>query len=258
MTPFLSNIAQNLFFTYKEKLQDSCVVFPNRRAGLFFTAYLSEVIDKPIWNPTTITIKDLVQQLSDLVIADPLKLIFELYEVYRIEKKTNESFDEFYFWGEMLLNDFDDIDKYLINTSDLFSNLSSLKSLSDQFNYLSDNQLEAIQTFWKSFNPGKFSNNQKDFIHIWSVLDNIYNKYNQKLRSEKLAYEGMVYRDISDKIDSGKIPDLAYKKIFFIGFNALNNCEEKLFNHLKNNNLAHFFWDYDDYYINNKIHTIRL
>ena len=254
MDGFLFNIAKTLYQTYSDQLADNCIVFPNRRAGLFFSRYLSEITDKPIWSPTFITINEFIQQLSDLIIDEPLSLIFELYDIYKKETKTNESFDEFYFWGEMLLNDFDDIDKYLVDPADLFQNLASLKAIEDQFNYLTKEQLQAIQNFWKSFNPEKHSKNQDDFIQIWTVLNNIYIKFKEKLHSKGIAYEGMVYREVANKIQNSHEFDFPYKGIFFIGFNALNPCEEKLFSFFKNNKKAQFFWDYDEYYIKNKFH----
>jgi len=112
MDTFLKHIATDLFTRYGEKISDLCIVFPNRRASLYFKKYLSELTNKPIWAPATTTINELMQEISELNIADNIKLLFELYTIYKQVKKSEESFDDFYFWGEMMLNDFDDIDKY--------------------------------------------------------------------------------------------------------------------------------------------------
>ncbi|MFC2151476.1 PD-(D/E)XK nuclease family protein, partial [Bacteroidota bacterium] len=248
------HIAQDLFSRYKDEIQYLCIVFPNQRASLYFKKNLSKLTDKPIWSPNTATINELIQEISGLTIADNIKLLFELYIIYKQVKKSDESFDDFYFWGEMMLNDFDDIDKYLVNPEDLFKNLKSLKSIQDQFTYLSDEQIEAIKQFWQSFDPEKHSNHQEDFLSIWNVLLNIYQQFTERLDSLGIAYEGMIYKNVADKIKGNEVIKLPHSKYVFIGFNALNNCEKKLFNYLQNNKLADFYWDYDVSYINNPYH----
>jgi len=252
MEPFLKHTALDLFSRYGDQISDLCIVFPNRRAGLYFKKYLSEIVNKPLWSPNTATINNLMQDISGLQIADNIKLLFDLYKVYTSIKKTNESFDDFYYWGEMLLNDFDDLDKYLVNPEDLFKNLKNLKSIQDQFAYLSENQIKAIQDFWKSFDPEKYSVHQEDFISIWTVLFEIYTEFYQNLKTKQIAYEGMVYRTVAEKIKDNSLIDLKYNKIVFVGFNALNNCEKTLFNYLNNNKKAEFYWDYDNLYIRNE------
>lgn len=254
MNTFLHHIATDLYSRYGEKISDLCIVFPNRRASLYFKKYLSELTNKPIWAPATTTINELMQEISGFDIADNIKLLFELYTIYKRVKKTEESFDDFYFWGEMMLNDFDDIDKYLVNPEDLFKNLKSLKSIQDQFNYLSDEQIEAIKQFWQSFDIQKQSAHQEDFISIWNILLDIYKLFKQKLNDLGITYEGMTYRFVADKIKGNEKIELPHSKYVFIGFNALNNCEKKLFNYLQNNKLADFYWDYDESYINNEHH----
>ncbi|MGM0504906.1 MAG: PD-(D/E)XK nuclease family protein, partial [Bacteroidota bacterium] len=113
MNTFLKHIAEDLYNRYGDKISGLCLVFPNQRAGLYFKKYLSELTTKPIWSPKTTTINELMQEISGLTIADPIKILFELYQIYKQAKKSEEPFDDFYFWGEMMLNDFDDIDKYL-------------------------------------------------------------------------------------------------------------------------------------------------
>jgi CRISPR/Cas system-associated exonuclease Cas4 (RecB family) len=254
MNTFLQQVATDLYSRYGDKISDLCIVFPNRRSSLYFKKHLSELTNKPIWAPATTTINELMQEISGLNIADNIKLLFELYRIYKQVKKTEESFDDFYFWGEMMLNDFDDIDKYLVNPEDLFKNLKSLKSIQDQFNYLSDEQIEAIKQFWQSFDLEKQSAHQEDFISIWNILLEIYKLFNNKLQELGIAYEGMIYRSVADKIKGTERIKLPHSKYIFIGFNALNNGEKKLFNYLQNNKLADFYWDYDESYINNEHH----
>jgi len=254
MESFLKHIATDLYSRYGATISELCIVFPNRRASLYFKKYLSELTDKPLWSPESITINELMQDISKLTVADNIKLLFELYTIYKKVKKSEESFDDFYFWGEMMLNDFDDIDKYLVNSEDLFKNLKSLKLIQDQFTYLSEDQIEAIKQFWQSFNPEKYSDHQKDFISIWSVLEEIYRLFNQRLSELDIAYEGMIYRIVANKLKGSEKVKLPHSKYIFAGFNALNNCEKKLFDYLQSNNLADFYWDYDQNYIDNTYH----
>jgi len=250
--PFLQQTAGYLYSTYGDDLQDCCMVFPGRRAGLFFSDYLSNLAEKPMWSPSIMSINDFFIYLSGLEVADPVLLIYELYQTYKQYVKTPEPFEDFYYWGEMLLKDFEDIDKYMANARALFQNLSALKSLTGKYDYLTDAQKEAIKSFWDSFDPDNPSRSQQAFLALWEQLQTVYEQYREKLRKQSLAYEGMVYREVAEKLEKGEeIPSLKWKKVAFIGFNALTVCEEVLFNRLKNDNTGLFFWDTDRYYVDN-------
>jgi CRISPR/Cas system-associated exonuclease Cas4 (RecB family) len=254
MPYFLKDIAEYAFRTYKNELQDIYIVFPNKRARLYFNRYLSELTDKPVWSPSYFTINELMQHLTGLQIADPLILVFELYSSFIKVTKSTESFDNFYVYCEILLADFDDIDKYLIDPEDIFKNLANLKNIENSFDYLSDEQIKIISRFWKTFSPKNISDDQKSFLMLWESMFKIYKSFNESLRNSSIAYEGMVYREVINKINSGNLDNVSTAKYLFIGFNALNKCEKQLFRHLKNIKKAEFFWDYDGYYVNNTIH----
>ena len=117
---FLSEVSDHLFTRYSDCLGDCTVVFPNRRAGLFFKKELSKKLDKPVWSPTTLSLEDFLFSFSQVKKADSLALIFELYEAFKSERNVNEGFESFFFWGEMLLRDFEEVDHYLIESSQLF------------------------------------------------------------------------------------------------------------------------------------------
>jgi len=254
MDNFLQHIANIVYRKYEKELDRICMVFPSRRAGLFFSKYLSEITVKPIWSPACKTINELMQDLSDLQVAENLELIFELYKVFRKETGTTEGFDDFYYWGEMLLNDFDDIDKYLVNAADLFHNLEALKELEDHFSYLSDSQIEAIKTFWKNLNPTKDTKHKSDFIQLWPLLNRIYSGFRSALLNKRRGYEGMAYREVVEKIIQ-EIPfDLEFDTFIMVGFNALNSCEERLFEFLYKQGKGMFFWDYDESYLHDINH----
>jgi hypothetical protein len=248
METFLQNTAKYLYGKYGEKLSDCALVFPNRRAGLFFTRYLSALIDKPLWLPGMFTIADLLEEVSTLKSSDPITLNFELYKIFRSVTKSKESFDEFYSWGEILLGDFDEIDKYMVDASALFKNVSELKNLENQFDYLTREQVEIIRSFWSTFRPGGHSVHQKEFLRIWEALAAIYASYKKHLFEKELAYEGMVFSHAAGKVQDGEIKLPEYDMFFIAGFNALNECEKVFFDYLKNEGRVEFFWDYDEFY----------
>ena len=127
MKPFLQQIASLFYKEYGTNISRLAFVFPNRRAGLFFKKYLSEVSDRPIFSPTILTINDLFVQLSGKQSADRIHMLFALYDIYVKQSGTVESFDDFLYWGEMLLNDFDDVDKYMVEARMLFTNVTDLR-----------------------------------------------------------------------------------------------------------------------------------
>lgn len=254
MEAFLNNAAKYLFAKYGEGISDCALVFPNRRAGLFFTRYLSGLSDKPLWLPVMFTISDLMKEMSSLQLADPLSLNLELYRVFRKVTGSRETFDEFFNWGEILISDFDEIDKYMINAVSLFKNVTELKSIEKEFDYLTDDQIVLIKKFWSSFRQNNPSAHQNEFLKIWKALSDIYKNYNKRLLELNIAYEGMIFRDVADRITEGHPPALNFSKYFITGFNALNECEKRVFDYLKSSGRVEFLWDYDEHYISDDGH----
>ncbi|MCD6566231.1 MAG: PD-(D/E)XK nuclease family protein [Bacteroidales bacterium] len=246
---FLYQIAKKVYEHHQNGLGDVCIVFPNKRAGLFFSRYLSEITDKPVWSPVFMTIRELMQEFSGLQLADPLYLIFELYNSFRQEIKSEESFDEFYHWGEMLLGDFDEVDKYLISAKELFRNLSDLKEIENRFSVLDKEQIEVIKQFWKWFEPKKKSVHQEKFVSLWEVLYKIYSGFKNKINNEGLAYEGMLYKQVAEKILNKQNLELKYSSYIIVGFNAMSKAEDRLFEYLRDSGKAEFYWDWDQYYL---------
>ncbi|MGQ1783740.1 MULTISPECIES: PD-(D/E)XK nuclease family protein [unclassified Saccharicrinis] len=252
MTNFLRHLAQYYFNKYQTNISEFCFVFPGRRAGLFFQQHLSQLISKPLWSPKTITINEFIQEFTTYQIADKITLVFELYQVYEEIYRTGTSFDEFLPWGEIILNDFDDIDKYRANPQQVFSNLLSIKEIEDDYSFLTEDQINTIKSFWHTFNPNKLSEHQTEFIKIWEKLYEVYELFNQRLHDKNMTYEGAVYRNIADKIDQKEPLDIPYPKVIFVAFNALNSCEKKLFHHLQIGNKADFIWDYTPWLLPDK------
>lgn len=249
MTYFLEHIADSLYKEFGNTLDRHCLVFPNRRAGLYFLKYLAVRIEKPVWAPSILTINELFRSYSSLQIAGNEILLFELYKVYRNLKKPFESFDEFYYWGDMLLNDFDDVDKYLVNASLLFRNVLDIKNIDQQFGGLTETQIEIIRRFWTNFNLDKLTREKSGFIDIWSVLSDLYSGFRSSLKTQNLAYEGMIFRELAENTDIRNITGERWEKVHFIGFNALNECEKVLLNRFKKAGKARVYWDYDNSYI---------
>ncbi len=246
---FLESIAEYYVQKYKTDLSSFCFVFPGRRAGLFFRSHLNNLISKPIWSPKILTINELFEQSSSLLTSDSISLLFELHEIYNEVLNQNITFDEFISWGEMFLNDFNDIDKHLISAKQIYTNLSDIKKLDDDYSHLTSNQLEAIHSFWGTFNVIKNSSDQEKFINVWDRLNIIYNTFSNRLKQQGEAYSGMHYRIVAENIANKNFTELPYSKLIFAGFNALTPAEKKLFTHLKNNGKADFFWDYSDWII---------
>ena len=247
--PFLKTLAEALYKDYGDAFHEVCMVFPNRRAGLFFKKYLAAAAGKTIWSPQVFTINEFMQHLSNLQPADPVDLIFEVYEIYRQTTTQPESLDEFWNWGEMMLSDFDDIDKYLVDAASIYTNIRDLKEIDSHFD-LTEEQKATIRKFWGFFSKDELSGQQESFLKIWNILHTVYIRLNQKLKSDGLAYEGMIYRGIAENIKSGNFPELPWKKVIICGFNALNKAERELFRYLRNSGNGRFFWDYDTWYVN--------
>jgi hypothetical protein len=246
---FLEKIAGSLYAEFGNTLNRHCLVFPNRRAGLYLMKYLASVISKPVWTPAIYTINDLFTSFSSLRPVSGEILLFELYRVYSSLKKSPESFDDFYFWGDMLLNDFDDVDKYLVDASALFQNIRDIKNIDNEFGDLTESQVEIIRRFWISFNPDKPTPEKTGFIDIWSVLYEVYEGLRDSLRGKNMAYEGMIFRDVAGMTGDGIISGIGWDMVHFIGFNALNECEKEVMKQFRKAGKARFYWDYDNSYI---------
>jgi len=249
MTYFLEKIAQSLYSEFGNSLNHHCIVFPNRRAGLYFLKYLGAAIEKPVWAPSIFTINELFRSYSSLQTAGNEILLFELYKVYRKLKRSPENFDDFYFWGDMLLNDFDDVDKYLVNASLLFRSVQDIKNIDQQFGGLTDAQVEIIKRFWINFNHDKPTNEKSGFISIWSVLNDLYTGFRSSLKEQNLAYEGMIFRELAENSELDYASGTQWDIVHFIGFNALNECEKVIMGRFKKAGKARFYWDYDNSYI---------
>ena len=251
METFLKQVAHDLYNKTEGNFTKVAIVFPNKRASLFFNEYLAQESDRPIWSPTYVSISELFRQSSDLSIADPIKLVCDLYKFFQKATGSKETLDDFYFWGEMLIADFDDADKNMADTHALFSNLKDLNKLMDNYDFLEEGQKEALSQFFHNFSINQVTELKQRFISMWNVLGDIYAEYKALLESQSIAYEGMLYRQVIEQLDVEALP---YNKYIFVGFNVLNKVEHTLFKKLNEAGKAMFYWDYDTFYLNKTPH----
>lgn len=255
---FLKQVAEHYY--NGGEVEKCCFIFPNRRSMAFYSKYLSEAVkgaDRPIMAPAMFTVNDFFYKIAGKRSIDRVTQLLELYQVYtevftahnRQEGLKSESLDEFIFWGEVILADFNDVDKYLVDPKQLFANVSDFKQLQDTFSYLTETQRKAIEGFVGHFKE-KNGDVKERFLMLWNLLYDLYVKFNERLSSKGYAYEGMVYRSLADKLTSTSVGEVLSEnfdndvKFVFVGLNALNECEKTLLRKLKDARRAEFCWDY--------------
>ena len=247
---FLEEVVDYSLKKYKD-FRKLSIVFPNRRAGLYFQKALSKQKKNILWSPKIHTIEEFVQEHVDIKIsddlADQIKLIYWLYNVLEKHqsKEYKSSFDEFYYWGQILIKDFDDVDLSLKNEAKIFKLIKNQKEIEESFNYLEKENYEKIKSFWDKFFP-KMSVNQKNFNNTWKILLDVYKDYKKVLIKNKLSYKGLVFKEFIRKIDSGIIDK--NRNFLFVGFSYLSNSEKKIIKYFIKNHGSMAFWDYDKYY----------
>ena len=251
MKTFLQIVAEDLYNKIGDQLSETAVVFPNKRASLFFNEYLAQCAGVPIWAPTFLSISELFKELTTLQKADSIRLVCELYKVYQEVTGSKESLDDFYFWGELLISDFDDVDKNLVDAATLFRNLQGLQELSQGADFLTEEQANAIREFFIDFSPENTTQLKEKFVSIWNHLGTLYQSFRKRLHQQGIAYEGMMYREAIDRLDATTLP---YKHYVLVGFNVLNAVERQLFDKLHKAGKAMFYWDYDLFYTNGQKH----
>ncbi|GAO31236.1 hypothetical protein [Geofilum rubicundum] len=244
MHTFLERLARYHISYHLTEINEFCFVFPSRRACLFFNRQLGQLVEEPIWAPKIITINEFFNEMDATPVSDSISLLFKLHTAYSEVMSSDITIDEFLPLGEMLLSDFNDIDKYMANPKEVFANLAAIKKLEGDFTHLSDEQIEAIQGFWETFDPVRLSEQQESFLAVWDKLYDLYLHYRQSLTGQNEAYDGMVIRRVAEKVRAEKHLPLPYKRVVFAGFNALNESEKVIFHFLNIQNKATFFRDY--------------
>ena len=241
---FLEYVAEDIISKYGTDLSRIAVVFPNKRAALFLNEHLARIAGQPVWSPAYITISDLFRQHTDLKTADPIKLICDIHKSFTKCTGIDETLDHFYGWGQLLLADFDDIDKNMADADSIFCNLKDIHEL-DDISYLDNEQKEMLARFFANFSDDIDSELKKRFLSLWSHFGDIYHDYNRRLTEQGIGYEGAIYR----KVASEETLHLKYDKYLFVGFNLIQKVERVLFSRLMKEGKAKFYWDFDEYYM---------
>ena len=250
---FLEYVAEDIISKYGTDLSRIAVVFPNKRAALFLNEHLARIAGQPVWSPAYITISDLFRQHTDLKTADPIKLICDIHKSFTKCTGIDETLDHFYGWGQLLLADFDDIDKNMADADSIFCNLKDIHEL-DDISYLDDEQKEMLKRFFANFSDDIESELKKRFLSLWSHFGDIYHDYNRRLTEQGIGYEGAIYR----KVASEQTLHLKYDKYLFVGFNLLQKVERVLFSRLMKEDKAKFYWDFDEYYMPSPSHHLTI
>lgn len=242
---FLREVARAYVMHEADVLEKYAFVFPNRRSMKFFRKYMGEeygkIYGKPIISPRLVTINELFTELSGLTLVDPVEALYILYKNYsRLRPQVEGSFDEFVHWGDLILKDFDDIDKYLVNAQQLFTNIKDLKQLDSDFSFLSPAQRAAVESFWHNFLRGEFTEKKDFFASTWNIMYALYCNFKEELRGRGFGYEGQIYGEVAEYCTTYE-----YKQtLVFIGLNAPNSCERRLMNWLRDIGKADFYWDF--------------
>ena len=246
MEPFLKTVAEDLYgkFGSENGLADITVVFPNRRARLFFDDFLSACSAQPVWSPQYTTIEELFQSQSDLRQADRIEMVTLLHKIYQEELHIDESLDSFWSWGELMLADFDDVDRNLAPADQLFSLLREQRELSDT-SFLTDEQRKALEQFFGEMKNAQPTQLREHYQAVWSVLGIIYKKFTKLLADKGIGYNGMIQRRVIANLDTEKF---TARKYAFVGFNSLDGAERELFRAIQKAGKALFYWDYDPAY----------
>ena len=248
MKTFLEYVAEDIISKYGTDLSRIVVVFPNKRASLFLNEALVRLAGRPVWSPSYVTISQLFRSQSELTVADPVKLVCDLHRSYTEVTGFDETLDHFYGWGQLLLTDFDDIDKNMVQADKVFTNLRDYREF-DDVSYLSQEQRDIIRKFFSNFTDDHNTVLKERFLKLWSRMGDIYHAFNRRLADQHLAYEGALYRQVAEQL--GKSPyagDLGGPYLF-VGFNMLQRVEQRLFAYLKAEDKARFYWDFDHYYM---------
>ena len=241
---FLKYVAQDLIAKFGQDLSRVAVVFPNKRASLFMNEQLACLSDRPIWSPSYITISDLFRRHSPFTTGDSIKLICDLHKSFNACTGSDETLDKFYGWGQLLLSDFDDIDKNMVDADKVFANLRDIHEF-DDVSYLSEEQKKILQAFFKNFDEDHDTELKRRFLNLWSHFKDIYHDFNQRLSDQGIAYEGALYRQVAQNENL----EFEYDQYVFVGFNVLQKVEQALFKRLKDKGKAMFYWDFDRYYL---------
>ena len=247
MQPILESLAKHLVNTGGAGSGETRIILPNRRAGLFLQRHLARMSPDVRWSPRIYAISDFINEFSHIDACDPVEAVFTLHEVYQKVKEQPDPLDEFFYWGEIMIHDFDELDKYLVDAGMLFRNIADLKEIEEPLAGLDDPQISFISQFWEGFHEGRVTPEKDQFLEMWKLLPILYRELRSELLDRREGYPGMQYREIAERIEQNEMESPGDTRTIVAGFNALNGCEKRIFNWLRQHG-ATFFWDFDHHY----------
>src|SRR5690554_4798879 len=266
MNSFLYTVAEDIIHRFGKDLKDVAIVFNNKRPIVFLKKYLSEISSQPIFSPAFFTIQSFIAKSTQLVQADFMVRFFILHETYnellRKEQKDEVNPDDFLPMAEIILRDFDQIDFDMVDPNAIYSYLKDLAIIDQQFPLLTEEQQAYLNQFWSSFSADRQIYIQQKFIELWIRLPLLYDLFHQKLKDQNLTGIASTYRDLANGKEENKGFVDHYKKLIFVGFNALNKAEAKIFKQWQDEGEAIFYFDADSYYMEDEIqeagHFLRI
>jgi len=262
MKPFLKEVAEDLIAKLGNELEQAAIIFNNKRPVPYLQNHLAELIGRPFWSPSFFTIQEFFALSSDLKIADAFTQFFVLYEKYNdLALKDGEKPVEpakFYPIARIILSDFAQIDNDLVDGERLFRQLEDFAEIDYQFDYLTEEQQEFLKGFWNSYAEGKQKKQQEQFIRMWRRMPLLYAGYHQALKDKGLTTMGHIYRQLAAGQHSQKDFTKGFKKLVFVGFNALSRAEEVVFKRWQAEEKSLFYFDTDTYYIDDPVQEAGL
>lgn len=259
---FLFDVAKNIC-NYLNTQKNICVITPNKRTIDFLKKYVAQIIQKNIWSPDFITLSDFISKNSDIKRVEDFKLTIELYKSFSLVAKNtkylnNYDLDSFWSLGSILLNDFNDIDNYLVDIENIFKNISENQQIIEQEQYLTDEQIEVLQNFFQNFSPEKITEQKQMFIELWNTIPKVYEIFVNFLAENKIGYNGLINKQFCKKINQNLVSIPKYDIVLIVGFNALTKAEQQIFSFFQQNFSTKFFWDYSNFYVKNYKHEAGL
>lgn len=252
---FLKEVTKNIVDRWND-LGDFCIVCPNKRTQDYLKFYMSSLIKKTIWSPKFINISDIVASKSNILKADDLVLLVELYKSFKKIMSSSKhfaklDFEKFSGIGEIILKDFNEIDNYLLDVSDIFKNMSDIENINYIDDYLSEDQKIAIKEFFGHFSEKDLSEEKEYFLELWSKIPDLYQLYKENLQKKNIGYNGMIIKQVVNDIKADKISFDEFDNYLIVGFYALTKAQKFVLSEIKKVKNVEFFWDYDNYYKNN-------
>ncbi|RAK23817.1 PD-(D/E)XK nuclease superfamily protein [Flavobacterium aquaticum] len=238
---FLDKLSAIILSQSDIELSNCLIVLPNKRAKVFLLESLKNQLETTSFAPTIISIEDFIQEISGLRTIDPIELLFEFYEVYLsvTEKSKQQTFEEFATWAKTAIQDFNEIDRYLLDSNHVFSYLEDIEALK-RWDLQPQDKTKLITTH----------------LEFWAKLPLYYESFYEHLLNKGIGYQGLLYREAVKNLVS--FTTTITNQIFFAGFNALNQAEERIFKHLANENKAKIYWDIDEVFLNDSYHDAGL